>query len=262
MLRFLLKTAIRSAVRASRASYNTPERIGEMGERQVNNALTSVLDASEYQVLSDLILPRAGGTTQLDHLVLSRYGIFVIETKNMSGWIFGGRDQKKWTQVLKGGKRRSFQNPLRQNFAHVKAVQEILSVEEDILHNFVVFIGAAEPKTDMPENVAWGLKALGRLIGARRQIVLSGDQVIRFAEKLQKQALEDSVAVRELHLQNLDRNAQARNSAPTTRLVAHPNTVSCPRCGNEMVKRTNRKSGDVFWGCSDFPKCRGTRKSA
>jgi len=101
MLKYLLKSVARTAFRTADKSYNTPERKGARGERKVHNALNSVLDESEYRVLSDLILPIAGSTTQLDHLVLSRFGIFVIETKNMSGWIFGGgADQQKWTCLL------------------------------------------------------------------------------------------------------------------------------------------------------------------
>lgn len=79
MLKFLLK----SAIWAVEASYNTPERKGARGERLVHNALTSVLNDQDYRVLTDLILPVAGGTTQIDHLVLSRFGIFVIETKKI-----------------------------------------------------------------------------------------------------------------------------------------------------------------------------------
>ena len=153
MLKFLLK----SAIWAVEASFNNPERKGVRGERLVHNTLTSVLNDQEYKVLTDLILPVAGGTTQIDHLVLSRFGIFVIETKNMSGWIFGSADQTNWMQVQKRSKRQ-FQNPLRQNYAHVKAVQEILKVDLKALHNFVVFTGTAEPKTAMPGSLGSRLK--------------------------------------------------------------------------------------------------------
>lgn len=262
MLKYLLKSVVRSAIRAAEESYNTPERKGARGERRVHSALTSVLDEKDYRVLSDLILPIAGGTTQLDHLVLSRFGIFVIETKNMSGWIFGGADQQKWTQVQKGGKRRSFQNPLRQNYSHVKAVQEILGIDYNILHNFVVFTGTAEPKTDMPENVAWGLRALGKLIAVRKQLVLSDIQMNAFAQKLQGLALENNRTVRNEHLQNLEKKAAPKPHAPSPMPANPVGQTSCPKCGGEMVKRANRKTGDAFWGCAKFPKCRGTRKVA
>jgi len=260
MISYLLKSAVRSAIRAAEQSYNTPERKGARGERRVHNALSSVLDENEYRVLSDLMLPVAGATTQLDHLVLSRFGIFVIETKNMSGWIFGGADQQKWTQVQKGGKRRNFQNPLRQNYAHVKAVESILEVDLKVLHNFVVFTGSAEPKTDMPENVAWELYALGKLIGARRQIVFSDLQLNAFVEKLQGQALENNSTVRKQHLQNLEKKVAAKTVAQSSGPSAPISQASCPKCGGEMVMRANRKTGDQFLGCAKFPKCRGTRK--
>lgn len=259
MFKYLLKSAVRSAIRSAEQSYNTPERKGARGERRVHNALSSVLNESEYRVLSDLILPLAGSTTQLDHLVLSRFGIFVIETKNMSGWIFGSADQPKWTQVQKGGKRRSFQNPLRQNHAHVKAVESILEVDPKFLHNFVVFTGSAEPKSDMPQNVAWGLRDLGKLIGARRKIIFSDIQLNTFAAKLRGQALENNSAVRSQHLQNLEKKVAAKSVKQFTGSSAPLSQALCPKCGGEMVKRANRKTGDPFWGCVKFPKCRGTR---
>lgn len=257
MLKFLLK----SAIWAVEASYNTPERKGARGERLVHNALTSVLNEQNYRVLTDLILPVAGGTTQIDHLVLSRFGIFVIETKNMSGWIFGSADQKKWTQVQKRSKRQ-FQNPLRQNYAHVKAVQEILKVDQKALNNFIVFTGTAEPKTSMPESVAWGLKDLGRLIALQREQMLSDVQVNAYSKKLRDQALENTKTVRNEHLKNLEIKAAGRKHAPARNPAVNLDQTACPKCGTEMMKRTNRKTGDAFWGCSNFPKCRGTRKIA
>lgn len=257
MLKYLLKSSLRSAIRAAIKSYDTPERKGARGERMVHTALSSVLDENAYRVLSDLILPVAGGgTTQVDHLVLSRFGVFVIETKNMSGWIFGDSDQPKWTQVQKGGKRHSFQNPLRQNYAHVKAVQEVLEIDTKILHNFVVFTGSAEPKTRMPENVAWGLAELGTLIGRRQQCVLTDNELNAFTEKLQSQALGSNRVVRTQHLQNLAKKAAEKDSQPSQSL----GQISCPNCGSNMEKRTNRKTGIAFWGCKNFPKCRGTQK--
>ncbi|MCF3974224.1 NERD domain-containing protein [Paracoccus salsus] len=257
----MLKSLLKSAFRAVEAVYNTPERKGARGERRVHNALSSVLDQKDYRVLSDLILPVSGGTTQLDHLVLSRFGIFVIETKNMSGWIFGGADQKKWNQVQKGGKRHSFQNPLRQNYAHVKAVQDILEVNEDILYNFIVFTGKAEPKTAMPDNVAWGLRELGKLIALRREQVLSDLQLNAYAKILRDKALDNTKAVRMEHLKNIEKKAAAKTRIPTGKSAGGEDLKSCPKCGAEMVKRTSRKTGNAFWGCTSFPKCKGTRKA-
>lgn len=261
MLQYLMKSAVRSVIRSAENSFNTPERKGARGERLVQKALTSVLDEKDYRVVSDLILPVAEGTTQIDHVVLSRFGIFVIETKNMSGWIFGSADQPKWTQLQKGGKRRSFQNPLRQNYAHVLAVQDILGVEPKIVFNFVVFTGAAEPKTEMPENVVWGLHGLGKLFAVRKQLVLSDSQMHAYAHKLQTQSLENTKAVLKEHIKNLEKKAASQTHQANQTLASFTEETFCPKCGGQMLKRSNRKTGDAFWGCAKFPKCRGTRKA-
>ena len=75
-----------------------------------------MLPSSMYRQYHDVILPTAGGTTQIDHVFVSVFGVFVVETKNMSGWIFGSERDQDWTQVFPGGRKFKFQNPLRQNY--------------------------------------------------------------------------------------------------------------------------------------------------
>jgi restriction system protein len=126
---------------------------GWFGEWSVSRGLNQ-LDSQHYTQFHDLYLPRPGGqgTTQLDHVVVSPFGIFVIETKNYRGWIFGSEKQRQWTQQIYRTKHR-FQNPLHQNHLHVKALVEFLGMPENNFHSFVFFIGGAEFKTPMPGNV-------------------------------------------------------------------------------------------------------------
>jgi hypothetical protein len=104
-----------------------PFLIGKRGENFVSRKLLE-LDSEHYNVLDDLLLPSLGhtNTTQIDHIVVSDFGIFCIETKSYSGWIFGNARQQHWTQVLYRYKKK-FYNPLRQNYAHIKAVEAIVS---------------------------------------------------------------------------------------------------------------------------------------
>ena len=104
-----------------------PFLIGKRGENFVSRKLLE-LDSEHYKVLDDLMLPSRGNTntTQIDHIVVSDFGIFCIETKSYSGWIFGNAQQQHWTQVLYRYKKK-FYNPLRQNYAHIKAVEAIVS---------------------------------------------------------------------------------------------------------------------------------------
>ena len=108
----------------------------------------------DYHLLNHITLRmRDGATTQIDHILVSRFGVFVIETKDYQGWIFAGATDRNWTQVLYRAKFR-FQNPIHQNYKHVCAVRELFEfLEPDIVHPVVVFTGKAEFKTDVPDGV-------------------------------------------------------------------------------------------------------------
>ncbi|MGR5279715.1 nuclease-related domain-containing protein, partial [Vibrio rotiferianus] len=89
-----------------------------------------------------------------DHIVVSKYGIFVVETKNMKGWIFGSARQRQWTQKIYRHSSK-FQNPLHQNYKHIKALETLLGCSEEHLHSVIVFIGDSTFKTEMPPNVTY-----------------------------------------------------------------------------------------------------------
>jgi len=84
------------------------------------------LPASIYRLFHDLMLPTPDGLTQIDHVFVSRFGVFVVETKNLGGWIFGNPSRRRWTQVLPGGRKQQFQKPLCQNHRHERVVEEAL----------------------------------------------------------------------------------------------------------------------------------------
>ena len=111
--------AIAIWVAALLLNWKRPFLKGKRGENFVSRKLLE-LDSEHYKVLGDLMLPSLGNTntTQIDHVVVSDFGIFCIETKSYSGWIFGNAQQRHWTQVLYRYKKQ-FYNPLRQNYAQV-----------------------------------------------------------------------------------------------------------------------------------------------
>jgi restriction system protein len=125
---------------------------GDIGENQVNRVLNKTFRQSKYYLFSNVVLAMGDDKTQIDHVLISQFGIFVIETKNYQGWIFGGKAQKSWTQVIYKTKN-TFQNPLHQNYKHVKFIENKLSVASDNLISMVVFTDNSEFKTEMPNNV-------------------------------------------------------------------------------------------------------------
>ena len=125
---------------------------GWIGEKGTQFGMWLGLDSKVYRRIHNLILTAQGGTTQIDHVLVSVFGIFVVKTKNMSGWIFGNERSPKWMQSI-CGKKFQFQTPLHQNYRHTKALEEFLNLPESCFHPIVFFIGECELKTDLPANV-------------------------------------------------------------------------------------------------------------
>src|SRR5690242_11279128 len=139
-----------------------------MGEALVANAITSHF-TRPHVLLNNVTLPTDSGTTQIDHVLVAETGIFVIETKHYQGWIFGDENQKDWTQVIFKKKSR-FQNPVRQNYGHVKALQALFTLAEANFIGAVVFTGDAEFKTDLGPSV-FTLDALVAFLTRERPIL-------------------------------------------------------------------------------------------
>lgn len=123
------------------------------GEALVSGLMASAFGPPDYHLMNHVTLRMDDGTTQVDHILISRFGVFVIETKHYTGWLFGDEAGPTWTQVRYEA-RFQFQNPIFQNARHVRAVRELLDfLPPDAIKSLVVFTGDAEFKTDMPRGV-------------------------------------------------------------------------------------------------------------
>lgn len=128
-------------------------RYQNRGEALVSQALKQQFVGPDAHLMNHITLPLKDGSTQIDHVLLTRFGIFVIETKHYRGWIFAGAKQATWTQVLYR-KKFKFQNPLFQNIRHLRAVQGVLAfIPDEAVRPIVVFTGDAEFKTPVPDGV-------------------------------------------------------------------------------------------------------------
>ena len=126
------------------------------GEQEVANILTEELSYKDYFIFKNLTIPSSfNGSSQIDHLVISKFGIFVIESKDYKGWIFGGKDDEKWTQSLPGGKNKyEFHNPIRQNWSHIMSLKELMPFIPELSYiSIVVFTDNCELKGPPLENV-------------------------------------------------------------------------------------------------------------
>lgn len=179
----------------------TPQIKGWFGERAVQQELERRLDSTCYTRFDDIMLPADGGTTQIDHIVLSRYGIFVIETKNYKGWIFGSINDAQWTRKFYRATNR-FQNPLRQNERHVRVLLDLTGLPRDFIKSVVAFAGEARFQTAMPPNVVYLSELADHILSYTRPL-LAADQLPVLAGKIKRAASRVTPEQRAQHVANL-----------------------------------------------------------
>ena len=216
-----------------------------MGEWQVNLLIKFFLNINEYHLVKDVTLPTEKGTTQIDHIVVSKYGIFVIETKNMKGWILGGANKKHWTQKIYKHTSK-FQNPLHQNYKHVKTLEACLNSRKECVFSVIIFIGDSTFKTKMPENVTFARGGV-EYIKTKREVIFTNDEVLDIVERIESGRLERGFKTNRRHVKHVKEIVEEKSGIK-----------SCSRCGSEMVLRKavkGKNAGTEFWGGSSFPKC-------
>jgi len=215
-----------------------PETRGKFGENKVKWIIGETIENKQY-VINDLILGQSGETTQIDHIVINPRGIFVIETKNYSGKIYGSESQYEWTQVLAyGNVKNKLYNPLKQNATHVHHVKKI--VGKLPVYSLVVFV--QNNTAHIYANNVIPLSSLRKFL-QHGENTLSVEQMKMAYEALLMHRVEVS---RQEHMQNI--RAQRRNVE----------RGFCPRCGGYLVLRKGQYG--EFFGCSNYPKCKFTKK--
>lgn len=230
------------------AIVKSPRVKGFFGEVGVRLALKG-LNKEEFHVLHNLTLSDGQKTSQIDHIVIGKNGVFVIETKNYKGWIFGSERNATWTQTIYKSKKR-FPNPIRQNFGHLKMVEHHFPGYQHPLISIINFTSNGTLKNI--EVHSTGIHVLHtsdliRTIHSYKDTLLTCEAAAAYAKHLEKQNIKDA-KIKKHHIQTIKETQQKKK--------AQVNASICPKCGNALVTR-NGKHGQ-FTGCSAFPKCRFT----
>ena len=217
---------------------------GRIGEQRVAHILGR-LPKDRYRIINNLLLrTSSGGTTQIDHVVISEYGIFVIETKFYKGWIYGGENSEFWTQNIYGNKY-TLRNPILQNAGHVRVLKSLLKDFGDIpFISIVAFSRQCRLGVNASTPVIYW-NQIPRIIGQFRDKHLTPTQVISIHNRL-IESNHDSKESRKEHIRNVRTNEQRRNTAVAS--------GKCPRCGGTLILRHGPYG--PFYGCSNYPRCR------
>lgn len=218
---------------------------GKIGEFYVSSMLSG-LPENKYILLNDIILPSKNGTTQIDHILLSIYGIFVIETKNYKGWIYGSDYSDKWTQNIYGNKN-YFKNPLKQNYGHICTLKDLLEIDEDKFISIIAFSGESTLKVKTTKEVTY-IGRVRKIVLKYQTPILTEEDIVGMKSTILSASIESTHSNRVEHVKNIKSNIQKDRQMTEMRI--------CPKCGGKLVDR-NGKHGS-FVGCSNFPKCRYT----
>lgn len=166
------------------------QKKGEIGEEIVAQ-YTSKL-GSDYHRLRDVVIVIDNGTTQIDNIIVSKFGIFVLEIKNYNGWIFGKEKESKWTQRFETGHTFQFQNPLVQNQRHIRALCQLLRMPRTRFFSVVVFIKSnSKIMTSLPTNVTTEDGCIA-YIQSHRTVILTDAQVQFCVNKISSNCLSDN----------------------------------------------------------------------
>ena len=170
--------------------------------RVVVNLMTKRrLNKDDYHLIRNVSLPTEESCIQIDHVIVSIYGIFVVETMNMRGSIYGSPHNTTWTQQ-NHHQTYKFQNPLRQNNENVSHLARLLNLSGRQIHSLVAFIGNSTFKTEMPENVTHGLDYI-RYIESKTERVLSGHEVQEIIEMIESGRLANSFSTDWQHIRHV-----------------------------------------------------------
>lgn len=240
--------------------FNSPNYKGMAGEKWVHNILMELPD--EYYVMDDVVLRTEKGTTQIDHIVISKYAVFVIETKNYSGEIFGDDNNKEWTQRIVSEvtyrrkwyktytyvTKNQFYNPVKQSLGHMYEVKKIVEQWPYLkVVPIVVFTGSANISNINTKNHVVYDNNLLKTILSYKTIYLSDTDLQKVVEKLSllnsREFVDNST-----HIKNV-RHAKKE-------MINKVSAGICPLCGGELVERSGKYG--VFYGCSNYPKCKFT----
>ncbi|MBO5483452.1 MAG: NERD domain-containing protein [Spirochaetaceae bacterium] len=258
------------------------EWTGKHGEKLTERELKLVqLFGRKGKILRNVYLPKENGeTSEVDVIYITQKGIFVFESKNYSGWIFGDEKEQYWTAMLPNKEKNKFYNPIKQNRTHLKWMKEY--VGDDIpLFSIIVFSERCELKKVAIQNKDIRVIKRDRTYATVRDIwdknpdAVEVEKIDKLYERLKKLTNVDE-SVKVSHVANIEKKYKKPEKIVDSNPIVEIDTETkseqrgeaqamqttdlfCPKCGGRMILRIARKganAGNQFYGCENFPKCR------
>ena len=156
---------------------------GDYGEYSISTIFNAL--PNEFHIINDIILKTKKGSTQLDHVVVSPYGIYIIETKNHKGMIFGDPNGKVWTQVLNGRGHFTFYNPIWQNQGHIENLSRATGIPMKYMIGIVVF---TSPEANLVNARPWCVnpEEAFEMLMSNRNVILSEKGIMNAIDRIDR----------------------------------------------------------------------------
>lgn len=239
---------------------------GKRGEKLTERELNLVkLFGRNGKVLRNIYVPKDNGeTSEVDVVFITQKGIFVIESKNYSGWIFGDEKSTSWTAMLPNKDKNKFYNPVKQNRTHIKWLRQYLNYDIP-LFSIITFSERCELKKITIESNNINVIKRDRLFATIRNIwddsedKLDDEKVNEIYTRLEVLTNVDE-AIKVAHIKNIKEKYKMIEKKPIKETHdCHDSLLICPRCSGKLVQRvarTGSNAGNRFYGCSNYPQCR------
>ena len=215
-----------------------PKIIGWFGEIWTKQAL-SKLPKDKYSIINDVFIKVNDHTHQIDHVIVSKYGIFSIETKQYNGFITGNKYDKNWVRHV-GKNKFYYSNPIRQNYGHVKALSELLGIDESKIYNVVCIPSRAKLRIEHDGELVRYDTIVDKILSYDKEIVDNEEEIVSIINN----SIINDKKTRKVHIDNIRNN------------IIDKEQNKCPKCGGQLVERVGKYGN--FIGCSNYPKCKYT----
>lgn len=257
------------------------EWVGKRGEKLTERELKWVrLFGRKGKILRNVYIPKDNGeTSEIDVVYITQKGIFVIESKNFSGWIFGDDKSAYWTESLPNGKKNRFYSPVKQNETHMRWLGkylESLNYKSVPLFSLIVFSERCELKKMTIEREDVRVIKRDRLYANIRDMwdklgdSVSLEDVESITSELKKLTNQPK-SVKQAHINDINKKYSKTEKASETKSAKKKDIIeektveteerkfTCPKCGGELILRVAKRgdnAGKKFYGCKNYPKCR------
>ncbi|MBQ3913310.1 MAG: NERD domain-containing protein [Lachnospiraceae bacterium] len=222
---------------------------GEFGEYAAEHVLNNLAltELSQIATLRNVYIETNGFTTEIDVIAVTEKGIFVLESKNYSGWIFGDMYSQNWMQTFKTGEKNRFYNPIKQNEAHIKKLAKYLDISPNCIFSYIVFSDDCSFKKIPPDTDHIHVIKCEELLWRMKDELLNGRTFFT------PQDINDIYN----KLLPLTMRTQEEKQKHVEEVQNLKSGTICPLCKKPLVVRRGPRG--EFYGCSGYPNCKFTR---